>query len=122
MGRFVSVELDPLLIIDSHLAWPTRATEVFCLLWFKEENRRTRFCAGAMLYSAWYDEELSCFKCDFSIAQFQYEAAVYAEENLIFIVMAVPFECAFAVCELEVLPVCFPDDSGVPSVFKGGKL
>lgn len=89
---------------------------------FKQQDCSLVLGGGAVFDAFGDNEELAFSEIDDAVPEVHPEAPVEDEEELVFVLMGVPDEFAFDLDKLDVLPVEFADDTGVPVIGEEAEL
>lgn len=116
----VGVVLHGFRLIDS--AFITYVAGVEGARGFEEEDVHFVVGNGAVLKAARDDEHVAGFQINISIAKFHAEATLDDEEELVFVLVMVPYEWPRKLGEFDVLAVQFADDARGPMVAEQREL
>lgn len=80
----------------------------------EEQNPALFFGHGFVFDSARHDDELAWFEFDVFASEFDAEASLHNQEQLVFVLVMMPDEFAFQFVELHQLSIEFTSDVGLP--------
>ena len=70
-----------------------------------------------MLYASRYNNAFAGVQGYYFVAQVHLKATTYHQEELIFVIMMVPVELAFKLCEFNLLPVQITNNARIPEIW-----